>query len=395
MLKSSTNSNTLKKIIYNSVDAIDTEHWDSVLKGRNVYLSINYLKSLEKGMKDEMKLFFAISYNAKGEPVLISTFQMVKFIDKRRKFTDHLCHLSYHIQKKIEDIFTVNVLVCGNVFSDGENGFIWTEQLDSEAAFDEVDAVIKQLKNEEELKEKVSITLFKEFWPSTVSSSNQLKKHSYRDFMIDVNMVLQIHESWTTLDDYLMSMKTKFRTRANTVFKKSKDLEIRILSSDDILEQKERIRELFGNVLAKSDFSYGTLTPETFAYFRESLPDHFELRGFYLDGVMIGFNTSFLNNGSLEANFVGLDYECNKEYNVYQRILYDYVEQALRHGAKDLQLGRTSELIKSSIGAMPTNMKLYVKHRKSVSNLLLKHVIQSISPSEFELRKPFKANFTN
>ena len=190
-------------------------------------------------------------------------------------------------------------------------------------------------------------------------------------------------------------MKTKFRTRANAVFKKSKDLEIRVLSSDEILEEKERIGELFGNVLAKSDFSYGTLTPETLASFRENLPGNFELRGFYLDGLMVGFNTSFLNNQSLEANFVGLDYACNKEYNIYQRILYDYVEQALNHGVKDLQLGRTSELIKSSIGAVPTNMKLYVKHRKSVSNLLLKHVIQSISPSEFELRKPFKANFTN
>jgi hypothetical protein len=365
------------------------------LEERNVYLSIDYLKSLEKGMKDEMKLFFAISCNDKDEPVLISTFQMVKFIDKRRKFAEHLCKLSYHIKKKLEDIFTVNVLVCGNVFSDGENGFIWSDRLCSEAAFNEVDAVIKQLKKEEELKEKVSITLFKEFGPSKVIGSDQLNKHSYRDFMIDVNMVLQIHESWNSLDDYLKSMKTKFRTRANAVFKKAKDLEIRVLSSDNILEEKERIRELFGNVLAKSDFSYGTMTPETLAYFRENLPNNFELRGFYLDGLMVGFNTSFLNNGSLEANFVGLDYDYNKEYNVYQRILYDYVEQALSHGVKDLQLGRTSELIKSSIGAMPTNMKLYVKHRKSVSNLLLKHVIQSISPSEFELRKPFKANFTN
>ena len=117
-------------------------------------------------MKDEMKLFFAISCNDKDEPVLISTFQMVKFIDKRRKFAQHLCKLSYHIQKKLEDIFTVNVLVCGNVFSDGENGFIWSDHLGSEAAFNEVDAVIKQLKKEEELKEKASITLFKEFGKS-------------------------------------------------------------------------------------------------------------------------------------------------------------------------------------------------------------------------------------
>ena len=365
------------------------------MQGRNVYLSLEYLEALEKGMKDRMKLFFSISYNAENVPILISTFQLVVFTDKRRKFTEHLCRLSYHLKKKIEDIFTINTLVCGNVFSDGENGFLWTEGIEAEDAFDEINTVIKQLKKEQELKEKVSITLFKEFWPDTVKSSNRLKEHSYRDFMIDVNMVLNIHESWNTMDDYLLSMKTKFRTRANAVFKKSKTLEIKSMSSDDILNQKDRIRELFGNVLEKSDFGIGTMTPETFAYFKENLHDQFELRGFYLDGQLIGFNTSFLNSRSMEANFVGLDYHYNKDYNVYQRMLYDYVEQALEQDVQELQLGRTSELIKSSIGALPTNMKLYVKHRKGVSNLLLKHVIQSISPSEFELRKPFKANFSN
>ena len=95
------------------------------------------------------------------------------------------------------------------------------------------------------------------------------------------------------------------------------------------------------------------------------------------------------------ANFVGLDYGFNKEQCVYQRFLYDYVEQGLNRGLKELHLGRTAELVKSQIGALPTNMKLYAKHRKSVSNLLLKPIIQSISPSEFELRVPFKANYNN
>ena len=76
------------------------------------------------------------------------------------------------------------------------------------------------------------------------------------------------------------------------------------------------------------------------------------------------------------------------------KLLYDYVEQAIQGRAKDLQLGRTSELIKSALGAIPTNMKLYVKHKSGVSNLLLKPIIHSISPSEFELRRPFKSNFS-
>ena len=69
------------------------------------------------------------------------------------------------------------------------------------------------------------------------------------------------------------------------------------------------------------------------------------------------------------------------------------VGEALKSGVPELQFGRTSELIKSAVGALPVDMTIYIKHKRSLSNLILKNVIQSVKPSPFELRKPFKANF--
>jgi hypothetical protein len=71
-------------------------------------------------------------------------------------------------------------------------------------------------------------------------------------------------------------------------------------------------------------------------------------------------------------------------------MLYDFVELAISKKARELRLGRTAEEIKSSIGAEPINMKLYVKHGNKISNKLLKPIIESIAPGEFELRRPFK-----
>ena len=135
------------------------------------------------------------------------------------------------------------------------------------------------------------------------------------------------------------------------------------------------------------------LNAQAFVNFKRNLKDDFSFRGAWLNDELVGFSTALFNGTVIEANFVGLDYEFNKEYSVYQRFLYDYVEQGLNRKMKELHLGRTAELVKSQIGALPTNMKLYAKHRKSVSNLLLRPIIQSISPSEFELRIPFKENF--
>ncbi|MDG1333519.1 MAG: hypothetical protein P8P74_14380 [Crocinitomicaceae bacterium] len=391
--KTVVNIGTNRKIV-DSVHDIPMEDWNTVAKNQNIYLSIGYLSALEDALGDQLQYRYAISYTDKGDPALIAVYQLVVFVDKRRQYSKDLCNLSYHIHKKIADVFTINVLVCGNVFCDGENGFL-SRLVTNDQAMDEVAAITESLKTQPSIKEKASITLFKEFWPDSTSYSDRLKRLSYRDFMVDVNMVLNYHESWKTMDDYLASMKTKFRTRAKSVYSKSKELELKDFSAEEIEQNSERIEQLFSNVLEKSDFSFGRLNAKAFANFKRNLGDQFSFRGAWLNDQLVGFSTALFNRNVVEANFVGLDYDFNKEHSVYQRFLYDYVEQGLNVGSKELQLGRTAELVKSQIGALPTNMKLYAKHRKSVSNLLLKPIIQSISPSEFEVRVPFKANFNN
>lgn len=391
--KSKINVETTRKFV-NSVRDIPQEDWNRVAENRNVYLSLEYLVALEEALSDKLDFRYAISYSSAGEPIVIAAYQLVEFVDKRRQYSQDLCSLSYHIHKKIADVFTINVLVCGNVFSDGENGFL-SRLISNQEAVREVAAMTESLKQEPSIREKSSITLFKEFWPESTEYSDILKDFSYRDFMIDVNMVLKFHESWNNMDDYLSSMKTKFRTRAKGIYAKSKPIDIKDFSVEEIEQNAERIEQLFGNVLEKSDFSFGRLNARAFANLKRNLGDRFSFRGAWFNDTLIGFSTALINGEIIEANFVGLDYEVNKEYAVYQLFLCDYVEQGLKLKMKELHLGRTAELMKSQIGALPKNMKLYAKHRKSVPNLLLKPIVQSISPSEFELRIPFKENFNN
>jgi len=135
------------------------------------------------------------------------------------------------------------------------------------------------------------------------------------------------------------------------------------------------------------------MTSETFSLLKEALPQAFKVTGAFHKGELVGFSTSFVNGQILEANYVGIDYEFNNELCIYQRILLDYITQGLNLNVTEIHLGRTAELMKSQIGALPENMSLYIKHQKSVPNLLLKPIIESISPSKFELRPPFKSNF--
>jgi hypothetical protein len=73
--------------------------------------------------------------------------------------------------------------------------------------------------------------------------------------------------------------------------------------------------------------------------------------------------------------------------------LYDFVDEAIQAGCTELRLGRTAEEIKSTIGAMPVNMTLYLNHGNILKNALLKPILCQIKPTEYPHRFPFKKTF--
>ncbi len=379
---------------FNTINDVNQTDWDQIVQNKNIYLSTHYLTAMEQSMHHEMQFRYILFYNHLDQPVAASAVQLVNFKDTGSKYSDLISKIGTRLKNKLMNSINVKVMICGNVFSCGENGFMYTEALTSEAAYSHLVKALFELRNTENSENKVSILLLKEFWPQSFDNMDSLKENQFSDFMIDVNMVLKIHESWKNLDDYLASMVTKFRTKAKGVFKKSKDIVVKDFSAEEIEKYNSQIENLYSHVVDHADFKFGKLTGDAFLQMKQNLGEKFVLKAYFLKDEIIGFSTAFVSNGIVDANYVGLNYEYNHEYALYQKMLYNYVEMAIDKNCSELRLGRTAEEIKSCLGAEPTNMKLFVRHKNTVSNRLLKPIIDSISPSEFELRKPFKASFS-
>ncbi len=378
--------------IFPSYKDIEVEAWSTVQKEQNVYLSIPYLKAIEESLGDEIQFFYALVKNKNGIPVFIQYFQLVEFIDNKKTFGRKLFK-SLQGQFDPNKGLSLNILVCGNVFSDGENGYYWSDNITPAEASKIAGTIAETISSEYVGPRKTGVIIFKDYWPESADHCDELLNLGYQDFMIDVNMIAHIHPSWENMEDYLSSMKTKYRTRAKSVFAKAAELQIKSLNPVEILKSEKRINELFRNVQNKSEYLMGSIKASTFARLKENLKDNFSLRAVYNEKEIIGFSTSFFHKGIMEANYVGIDYKHNKTKAVYQYLLYDYVQQAISSKSKELHLGRTSELVKSSLGAVPVNMKLYGKHKSKIANLFVSTALRSVTPSKFELRKPFKAKF--
>jgi predicted transcriptional regulator len=76
-------------------------------------------------------------------------------------------------------------------------------------------------------------------------------------------------------------------------------------------------------------------------------------------------------------------------------MLYDYIEIAIQKKIKTLNFGRTASEIKSSVGATPQDLTMYLRHKKSITNRILKLFLQRVQPTPFQQKIPFKSLIKN
>ncbi|MFT4673799.1 MAG: hypothetical protein ACJAYD_000621 [Patiriisocius sp.] len=360
---------------------------------KNCFLSLPYLTAIAQSFSNELDFcYLTVLDTETSKPVLIASYQLVPFVFKGDTQPPKILH---HCSQKSDGFFMLYMLVCGNVFMAGAHGFLKSNDIDDKTAFDFVEKgmakAYKMLRKQ--TGKKISVQLFKEFTPQMLSSSSSLEEKGYQDFEIDMYMSLPIDAAWSAIDSYFDAFKAKFRTKARSVYAKASALSIRSFSETEILNNHAAIDVLFLQVLGKSEYQFGVMNAIGFASLKQHLGDQFIFRAVLREDALIGFSTSFINGFSLEANFVGIDYNQNIQYAVYQRLLYDYVSLAIDNKVEVLHYGRTSELLKSSLGAIPVPMKLYAKHASKITHLLMSSILKKQSPSSFELRKPFKASY--
>lgn len=386
--------------VYDSVSMINTEHWNNVVGYGSEFLQLPFLTVLENEHPDNMHFHYAIIYQ-ESKPVAITYFQVIDFssdsfgsiLEQNDKeysciITDYLKkHLTNHLLRSADKI-NMRLLICGNAFVSGEHGFTCIPEVNKIEAIDALSDVIYRISRAEKLRGKIAAVLIKDFYSSSIKHTKEFEEYKYHDFLVEPNMMVEIN--WKTFEEYLNAMSKKYRNRAKNIVKKGQEIERVNFTVDDIKANSKQILQLYNNVHLKAKFRMASLTPSYFAEMKNVLGNKFNFVAYYLNQKLIGFRTTFILTNEIEAHFIGLDYSINKELELYQNILYDYVKEAIDNNSAKLLLGRTASEIKSSVGAEALELTCYIRHRNPLSNRIIKPFVDYLKPTEWIPRNPFK-----
>lgn len=386
--------NTNTALFFTSISDIPKDVWLELNCTKNIYFHQDYLLSLEKN-NSHIGFSYVVLLDELKKPNALATVQIIDFpLDEIENSMNKNFHQLKCFGRRLgifPKLNPIKILVCGNVFVSGEHGIFIKENQDKQKVIKDLAKSISHFINSNKtLSKEVSIYLIKDFIKESLTITNELHDSNYYSFNVEPNMVLNLDPNWKNFQGYLDAMKTKFRVKAKRALSLSNAIIIEDASKENIKDLLPKITELYKTVSEKADFNLGDFNLETYMDLKDKLGENYILQTYWHNNNIVGFISGIINNESLDAHFVGIDYELNRELAIYQRMLYDYVKIAIDKNLKTINFGRTASEIKSSIGAIPEDLTCYIRHKKSITNKFLKPFLNYIEPKPFKQKIPFK-----
>lgn len=373
------------------------EEWKTLSGGDTIFLEKEYLEIAERGEHTHLKCRYVIVYRHR-QAVGIIYFQIADFkagvlgdlLGQAEPGTSRRMNLfEKYIDSNKEEVL-LRLFTCGNNLVSGEYGFRFDNQLPEEQAHALLLKITDLVSREEKLRGTISAILIKDFH-QRLQPETLFREEKYSPFFVEPNLVVGIPSTVRSLTEYTALFSKKYRNRAKSVLKSLGAVEMRYLDLNGIKKKESDIYSLYEEVFEKAKFKLIKLPVDYFSSVKMAFGDRFLVKGYFNDGKMIAFGSSFLMpDGSLEAHYIGLDYFYNTTFSLYQNLLYSYIEEAIQNQCHSLNLGRTAAEIKTTVGAKAEELMCYIKPQNTISKIIQKPFISFLQPAEWTPRNPFK-----
>lgn len=381
-----------KTHILSSINEIPKE-WESAAID-DIFLSTSYLAALNASLPNNIDLRYV--FITRNDTIVgFALIQHVKIYvhDTFRQQKGN--YISRNIAQLISYFLKGEILVVGNLTQTGQHGVYFNEilierNLYIDLLFQSLHEVSKEIRQKN--KKKISAYLFKDYSvknPLIKEEPLLIQKQLYK-VNVQPNMVLSISPRWSILKDYYEDLNKKYKRRFRTARNKIKDVNFRELSAIEIDQRSHHLHTLYLNVSNNARFNTFVLPVGHFNEFKTRLDSNFKVFGYFLDNRLIGFYSLILNKGQLETYFLGYDQDYQYERQLYLNMLYDMLEFGIVNKFKSVIYARTAMEIKSSVGAKPLAMEMYIKHTNKWVNRWMQPLFNLLDPTEeWEERHPF------
>lgn len=381
--------------LYDSIDDVE-ENWSMVASTHDLFFSADFLRCIEQYPASGIKPYYGL-VKEKNVSVGIIYFQSkyVRLKDNLRKPGSEpkntLDKITEPFRHAVVGTLNFQTIICGNLLLTGKYGFYFKDSVLRDEQFYLVIKATEKLSAYLKKQDiKPGLVLIKDFFTDDTPASGEYHQ-GFTKFTVQPKMLLDLNPEWKTFDDYLDDMKSKYRVRARKARQKAADITKVIFNEEDIAKNRDTINALYKNISDQADFNAFVLHEKYFENLKATLGKNMTFTTYWRNNKMVAFFTSIKNFDILDAHFLGYDPAENVECQLYLNMLFDLINEGLEKKVARIDLSRTAVEIKSTVGAVPHDMYLYLKHTNTFLNKSVETVLSFVKPdADYVIRSPFR-----
>ena len=375
----------------NSIDTLSDVWPDKDVA--NALMSLSYLKVIEHAPPQYIEFLYGVLYNSSNAIIGFYYFQYKQFNAKesinyppaknwRQRWLNS-------IKQSVSSIIDARGLVSGNLLVTGDHGKICLAknlaELECEELYTEVQ--YQALLHSNLQGPKVKFVLAKDFEHEPI----QNEKLPWNAVRVQPNMVMDMRSNWDSMEAYLDDMTSKYKKRTKTALRKASKLRFEDVNVETIEANIDWIYSLYLEIVDRAPFNMFILSKSYFIAIKRILKDDCDFTFVYDEEKLIAFQINLTNGELYEAHFLGYNHAYLRSHDLYLNLLLNTVRLAIKRKKSTTVFSRTAMQIKSSIGAVPEELYLYLNVQNKMLNALVRLAFKYLKPpAAFEQRHPFK-----
>lgn len=358
------------------------QDWNSLLNEEDFFLSKPYLKIIEEHHRNEISPLYTL---VKNETEVLGIIYAQKFNFQNSKLKNYirqessLFDLKTRLITQIGKFINVNVCFLGNLFLSNESAFKLSSKFQLSPS--ELELILRDIQEVSDTK----AILISDSYEDIVD----VKNAKIRKISVESDMHLAINKDWSTFEDYIASLSSKYRKKYRATEYKSRVISKKKLDLNELKSLSKDLKKLFDQVYTRSTFSSSKFNTDTFQSL-VTLTDQVCIYGYYVDKQLIGFSSLIKNKKTLYAYFIGIDYKTHIEYELYSKMLYDKIAYAIDSRLDLIKFGRTANEFKSNFGAVQQSGDGYIFEKSGWILFLISPFLKLLQPKPWIPRNPFK-----
>jgi predicted N-acyltransferase len=365
--------------LYDSVHEIDADEWNSVrTPGNDPFMELGFIEAVENSMRSDCKLKYVVVRDSEGRPIATAclsayTIDGASLAEGRAKT---VCRV---IGRVWPWLMKHTIVMCGLPMSTGDSQLRFAPNADRASVL----AIIDRLVCKFAKAEGARLILIKEFKAEGCRDLGPLEGLGYR--RADSYPMNFATARYRDFEDYVSQVKSKKRRMLRGSLKKFAKGGFRVVTltgregAADLYT--DHVHRLYENVVNRSEVQFERLPAEFFRELARRMPDNTSFTYVYRGDEVVAFSLSVFGDKTFHGLVLGIDYEVNREYELYFNMLFNSLDVAFRRGAHDIELGQTADSTKrGKLDIYQVPLSLYVKGGRATARAALNVAFSLLFP---------------